>query len=50
MCGREPNFELSEEEKKELQNYTWKDFLDMTRDTITSKSKTRILKFLVVVT
>ena len=50
MCGREPNSELSEEEKKELQNYTWKDFLDMTRDTITSKSKTRILKFLVVVT
>jgi hypothetical protein len=39
MCGREPNFELSEEEKQELQNYTWEDFLAVTRNTITSKSK-----------
>ncbi|KAF0933918.1 hypothetical protein E2562_020046 [Oryza meyeriana var. granulata] len=42
MCGREPNFELSEEEKKELQQYTWKAFLDMTRDTITSKKQRKV--------
>lgn len=40
MCGREPNFELSEEEKNELVKYTWDDFLAMTRNTITSKSET----------
>jgi hypothetical protein len=40
MCGREPNFELSEEEKKELDTYTWEDFLAITRNTITNKSKT----------
>ena len=40
MCGREPNFELSEEEKNELDKYTWEDFLAITRDTITNKSKT----------
>jgi hypothetical protein len=39
MCGREPNFELSEEEKKELDTYTWDRFLEITRDTITNKSK-----------
>ncbi|GAB4841424.1 hypothetical protein Ancab_022146 [Ancistrocladus abbreviatus] len=37
MCGREPNFELSEEEKKELQTYKWDEFLAMTRHSITSK-------------
>uniref|UniRef100_A0A0E0K023 AP2/ERF domain-containing protein n=2 Tax=Oryza punctata TaxID=4537 RepID=A0A0E0K023_ORYPU len=42
MCGREPNFELSEEEKKELKKYTWKDFLDKTRDTITSKKQRKV--------
>jgi hypothetical protein len=40
MRGREPNFELSEEEKKELDTYTWEDFLAITRNTITNKSKT----------
>ncbi|KAL6899898.1 hypothetical protein ACP4OV_006556 [Aristida adscensionis] len=39
MCGREPNFELSEEEKQELQKYTWEDFLAVTRNTITSKKQ-----------
>ena len=39
MCGREPNFELTEEEKKELDTYTWEDFLTITRNTITNKSK-----------
>uniref|UniRef100_A0A0D9VG68 AP2/ERF domain-containing protein n=1 Tax=Leersia perrieri TaxID=77586 RepID=A0A0D9VG68_9ORYZ len=42
MCGREPNFELSEEEKKELQQYTWQDFLNLTRDTITSKKQRKV--------
>lgn len=45
MCGREPNFELSEEEKLELRKYTWEDFLAVTRNTITSKSKTQIMNF-----
>ncbi|KAL6634421.1 hypothetical protein ACP70R_027092 [Stipagrostis hirtigluma subsp. patula] len=39
MCGREPNFELSEEEKQELQKYTWEGFLAVTRNTITSKKQ-----------
>ena len=43
MCGREPNFELSEEEKQELRKYTWEDFLAVTRNTITSKSMTENL-------
>jgi hypothetical protein len=46
MCGREPNFELSEEEKQELQKYTWEDFLSVTRNTITSKSKIQTLESL----
>ncbi|KAF8391959.1 hypothetical protein HHK36_022299 [Tetracentron sinense] len=37
MCGREPNFELSEEEKQELRQYKWDEFLTMTRHAITSK-------------
>ncbi|GAB2298028.1 hypothetical protein Dimus_032109 [Dionaea muscipula] len=37
MCGREPNFELLEEEKQELRAYKWEEFLAMTRRTITTK-------------
>lgn len=40
MCGREPNFELSEEEKQELRQFKWDDFLAFTRSAITNK-KTR---------
>ncbi|KAF7079103.1 hypothetical protein CFC21_083398 [Triticum aestivum] len=42
MCGREPNFELSEEEKNELVKYTWDDFLAITRNTITSKKQRKV--------
>lgn len=38
MCGREPNFELSEEEKKELRKLNWEEFLAMIRHAITHKS------------
>ncbi|KAL3850419.1 hypothetical protein ACJIZ3_012301 [Penstemon smallii] len=38
MCGREPNFELPEEEKQELKKYKWNEFLAITRSAI-SKSK-----------
>ncbi|KAL0924384.1 hypothetical protein M5K25_005206 [Dendrobium thyrsiflorum] len=41
LCGREPNFELSEEEKKELSQYKWDEFLTMTRTAITSKKHQR---------
>ncbi|GAB4830267.1 hypothetical protein Ancab_019907 [Ancistrocladus abbreviatus] len=41
MCGREPNFELSEEEKKELRTYNWDEFLARTRHSITSKKTKR---------
>nr|GMD66982.1 ethylene-responsive transcription factor-like protein At4g13040 [Ipomoea batatas] len=41
MCGREPNFELSEEEKQELRKFDWDEFLAMTRSAITSKSTHR---------
>ncbi|KAH7863447.1 hypothetical protein Vadar_017643 [Vaccinium darrowii] len=37
MCGREPNFELSEAEKQELRKFKWDEFLAMTRSSITSK-------------
>ncbi|CAI9761312.1 unnamed protein product [Fraxinus pennsylvanica] len=37
MCGRQPNFELSEEEKQELRKFKWEDFLAITRSAITSK-------------
>lgn len=37
MCGREPNFELPEEEKRELRKFKWEEFLAMTRQAITSK-------------
>uniref|UniRef100_A0ACD5YKG1 Uncharacterized protein n=2 Tax=Avena sativa TaxID=4498 RepID=A0ACD5YKG1_AVESA len=42
MCGREPNFELSLEEKKELDSYTWEDFLAITRNTITNKKQRKV--------
>jgi len=38
MCGREPNFELSEEEKLELSKFKWEEFLAVTRQSITCKS------------
>ncbi|KAL3828919.1 hypothetical protein ACJIZ3_017721 [Penstemon smallii] len=41
MCGREPNFEISEEEKKELRKFKWDEFLAMTRSTITNKKSQR---------
>lgn len=37
LCGREPNFGLSEEEKQELRKIKWEDFLAMTRHAITNK-------------
>lgn len=39
MCGREPNFELSEEEKQELQGIQWEEFLDLTRKAIANKKR-----------
>ncbi|KAI4319311.1 hypothetical protein MLD38_032924 [Melastoma candidum] len=39
MCGREPNFELPEEEKRELRELNWDEFLAMTRHAITNKTK-----------
>ncbi|KAG0456084.1 hypothetical protein HPP92_023872 [Vanilla planifolia] len=41
-CGREPNFELLEDEKLELSQYNWDDFLAMTRNAITNKKNRRI--------
>ncbi|KAG0454913.1 hypothetical protein HPP92_024205 [Vanilla planifolia] len=41
-CGREPNFELLEDEKLELSQYKWDDFLAMTRNAITNKKNRRI--------
>lgn len=43
MCGREPNFELSEEEKRELSRYKWEEFLAITRSSITNKKHRRRL-------
>ncbi|RRT82225.1 hypothetical protein BHM03_00023055 [Ensete ventricosum] len=43
MCGREPNFELAEEEKQELKQYNWDDFLAMTRSAINNKKHQRKL-------
>ncbi|XP_039021435.1 ethylene-responsive transcription factor-like protein At4g13040 isoform X2 [Hibiscus syriacus] len=37
MCGREPNFELSSEEKQELSRFKWDEFLAYTRHSITNK-------------
>ncbi|KAK1428487.1 hypothetical protein QVD17_17322 [Tagetes erecta] len=41
MCGREPNFELTVEEKDELSKLSWDDFLTMTREAINSKKHQR---------
>ncbi|GFQ02699.1 ethylene-responsive transcription factor-like protein at4g13040 [Phtheirospermum japonicum] len=41
MCGREPNFVLSEEEKRELGKYKWDEFLAITRYAITNKKSHR---------
>ncbi|CAK9140921.1 unnamed protein product [Ilex paraguariensis] len=43
MCGREPNFELSEGEKQELRKFKWDEFLAVTRSAITNKSKLTFL-------
>lgn len=43
MCGREPNFELPEEEKDELRQFKWEEFLAMTRHAITNKKHKRRL-------
>ncbi|CAL9775151.1 unnamed protein product [Musa acuminata subsp. burmannicoides] len=43
MCGREPNFELTEEEKQELRQYNWEEFLAMTRSAINNKKHQRKL-------
>ncbi|XP_058765232.1 ethylene-responsive transcription factor-like protein At4g13040 isoform X1 [Vicia villosa] len=44
MCGREPNFDLPEEEKQELRKFKWDDFLAMTRQAITRKKHKRSLE------
>ncbi|XP_038712875.1 ethylene-responsive transcription factor-like protein At4g13040 [Tripterygium wilfordii] len=44
MCGREPNFELSEEEKQELRNFDWDEFLAYTRRSINNKKHKRRLR------
>ncbi|PWA38651.1 AP2-like ethylene-responsive transcription factor [Artemisia annua] len=41
MCGREPNFELTSEEKDELSKLSWDDFLTMTRSAINNKKHQR---------
>ncbi|CAN4093533.1 unnamed protein product [Withania somnifera] len=41
MCGRGPNFELSEEEKQELRQFKWDEFLEFTRSAITNKKSRR---------
>ncbi|XP_061352942.1 ethylene-responsive transcription factor-like protein At4g13040 isoform X2 [Gastrolobium bilobum] len=43
MCGREPNFELPEEEKRELRKFKWDEFLEVTRQAITRKKHKRRL-------
>ncbi|XP_074579824.1 ethylene-responsive transcription factor-like protein At4g13040 [Curcuma longa] len=43
MCGREPNFELLAEEKQELRQYNWEEFLMMTRSAINNKKNQRRL-------
>lgn len=45
MCGREPNFELSEEEKQELRKFKWDEFLAITRSAINSKSNIFLMVF-----
>ncbi|KAL5711654.1 hypothetical protein ACHQM5_013916 [Ranunculus cassubicifolius] len=44
LCGREPNFELSEEEKFELRQVGWEEFLTLTRHAITNKKHQKRLR------
>ncbi|KAE8681807.1 Ethylene-responsive transcription factor-like protein [Hibiscus syriacus] len=44
MCGREPNFELPEDEKQELRKFKWDEFLAYTRRSITNKKHKRRLE------
>ncbi|KAM0947062.1 putative transcription factor AP2-EREBP family [Dioscorea sansibarensis] len=39
ICGRQPNLELSKEEKQELSKYKWDEFLEMTKRSIASKTR-----------
>ncbi|KAL4571893.1 hypothetical protein LXL04_018660 [Taraxacum kok-saghyz] len=41
MCGREPNFELTVEERDELSQLSWDEFLARTRSAINSKKNQR---------
>lgn len=41
MCGREPNFELTVEEKEKLSKLSWDEFLLITRSAIHSKKNRR---------
>ncbi|KAK1398097.1 Ethylene-responsive transcription factor-like protein [Heracleum sosnowskyi] len=41
MCGREPNFKLSEEDKEELKKLSWDEYLAITRSEIASKKQQR---------
>ncbi|XP_039137819.1 ethylene-responsive transcription factor-like protein At4g13040 [Dioscorea cayenensis subsp. rotundata] len=41
ICGRQPNLELSKEEKQELSKYKWDEFLEMTKRSIASKKNQR---------
>ncbi|KAM7270363.1 hypothetical protein ACFE04_029577 [Oxalis oulophora] len=41
MCGREPNFEISEQEKQELKKFKWDEFLAYTRRGINNKKYKR---------
>ncbi|KAH9626845.1 hypothetical protein KSS87_004929 [Heliosperma pusillum] len=41
LCGRDPNFALSQEVKEELKNLKWDDFLATTRSSITTKGTKR---------
>lgn len=45
MCGREPNFELSEEDKEELRKLNWEEFLALTRSAISNKKQQRRAEF-----
>ena len=47
-CGREPNFELSEEEKQELQGMQWDEFLALTRSAIANKSNLNLFIFAIL--
>ncbi|XP_078434867.1 integrase-type DNA-binding superfamily protein [Wolffia australiana] len=44
MCGREPNFDLSEDEKRELRQFKWEEFLEITRQAISFKSQMQSIR------